>query len=307
MIYTLTLNPALDYLVTLPALVPGTTNQCLTEAAHWGGKGVNVSIVLAALGVPSVVMGFLGGFTGHAIRRGLKTMGLRTDFIELEDRLTRINIKIRGQDGQVTEIKGSGPAIDPDSVKLLKRRLSLIGEGDALVFAGNVPEPLGDDFYLGLMADLAARGAEVVLDAAGEPLAKALAERPALVKLNLSQLAAICGAPAQSDQEAAAAARAVLALGAQSVLVPMAARGAILAESGGRVLKATAAQGAALDPSGAGDALLAGFLAGQAKGLSAAESLRLGSAAGSATAFSAKLAEGPAIEALRPQVVVSEI
>ena len=325
MIHTLTLNPAVDYLVELPSLSEGAVNRCLSEEARWGGKGINVSLVLAALGVPSVIMGVLGGFTGHAVRRGLKTMGLRTDFIELEGRLTRINIKI-AVGGSRTEIHGSGPAIDPEAVKELGRKLDRLGEGDLLVLAGQPPSPLEDDFYAGLIERLSSRGAAAVLSAVGGALEAALEKKPALVKTNLASLSELSGrnlqtAPLEAssasgadspsreralDLIAAKEAAALQAKGAGEALVSLGPRGALLA-TGGKVFKASPPKGRPVDAYGAGDSLLAGFLAGQARKLDKMESLRLGAAAATATAFSASLADRPAIEALMSGVEVSEI
>jgi 1-phosphofructokinase len=252
-------------------------------------------------------MGFLGGFTGHAVRRGLKTAGLRTDLIELEGGLTRVNIRL-SEGGRLTEIHGSGPDIDPGAEAALRRRLALLGEGDLLVMAGHVPRPLADDYYLSVMRELAGRGVAFALGAAGEALAAALTGRPELVKANLRELARLTGtAPAEGPpeaREAAALARRLQAKGARNVLVPLGAGGALLALEGGPVLRATAAVGTIQDLSGAGDSLLAGYLAGRARALGPVESLKLASAAGSATAFSVSLADGPAVLAIVDQIEV---
>jgi 1-phosphofructokinase len=307
MIHTLTLNPAVDYLVALPDLKDGAVNRSLSEEARWGGKGINVSIVLNSLGVPSVIMGLLGGFTGHAIRRGLKEMGLRTDFTELEGRLTRINVKISVQ-GRHTEIHGAGPLVSPEAEKDLWRRLDRLGQGDALVISGQPPPPLGDDFYASIVEKLSKRGAETILDFGGPPLELALRERPSLVKANLEILSDLAPSslPGSGDLAAAAAARNLIARGAGQLLVSLGAGGALLVGPG-KILKASPPKGEVIDSYGAGDSLLAGFLAGRLKGLGDYEALRLGAAAGAATAFSPSLAQGPQIEKLHGQVEVAEL
>jgi 1-phosphofructokinase len=309
MIHTLTLNPAVDYLVALPDLQEGAVNRSLSEEARWGGKGINVSIVLSSLGVPSVIMGLLGGFTGHAIRRGLKEMGLRTDFAELMGGLTRINVKISVR-GRHTEIHGAGPLVSPEAEKDLWRRLERLGQGDALVISGPPPQPLGDGFYARVVEKLSKRGAETILDFGGPPLELALRERPSLVKANLEILSELApsslGGSGDLAAAAAAEARKLMARGAGELLVSLGPDGALLVGPG-KILKASPPPGAAIDPYGAGDSLLAGFLAGRHKGLGDREALRLGAAAGAATAFSPSLAEGPHIERLAGQVEVAEL
>ena len=308
MIYTLTLNPAVDYLVTLPELAVGAVNRCQSEAARWGGKGINVSIILSALGVPSVIMGVLGGFTGHAIRRGLKIMGMRTDFVELAEGFTRINIKISAGSGH-TEIHGCGPVMGAEAIKELRRRLDRVGGGDELVLAGQPESPLAEDFYAGALTNLAGRGTKVILDAAGRALELALPLKPNLVKTNLEALSGLIGADLrpEDDLSVAEAAKALIMRGAENVLVSLGARGALLAAEDGRVLKASPPPGQLKDSYGAGDSLLAGFLAGRARGLYKTEALGLAAAAGAATAFTTGLADGPDIEALTDLVEIAEI
>jgi 1-phosphofructokinase len=308
-IYTLTLNPAIDYLVTVPRLVPGETNRCLAESAQWGGRGINVSVVLRNLRVPSVAMGLLAGFTGGAVRRGLKLTGLRTDFTELEAGLTRVNLKIADRDGGLwTEINGAGPPVDAKAAEALMRRLSaLVGQDDTLVMAGNIPPSMGQDFYARIMRALSGRGARFVVDASGPALALAIAERPMLVKTNLDRLAELLGAEAGTDGRIAAQARAVLGMGARSVLISLAGRGAMLVGEGAAALKAAPPAGQVVNHSGAGDALLAGFLAGLHGGQGPAGCLRLAAAAGGAAAFSATLPEAPEIEALLDRIGVAEL
>ncbi|MDR2300637.1 MAG: 1-phosphofructokinase [Deltaproteobacteria bacterium] len=296
MIYTLTLNPALDYLVNLESLTPGSTNRSLGETIIWGGKGINVSRVLFNLGFDSVTLGFIAGFTGEALKKGLLALGLRTDFIELEEGLTRINVKVKAK--EETEINGSGPLVSGEAVLALMAKVALLNKGDILVMAGNVPPNVGQDIYERLLVSLAGHGVKVVIDTSGPALKRVLRHHPTLVKPNVNELNEICERDARTDGQIVENAKKLQEMGARDVLVSMAGAGALLVLSGGQTHRVKSPKGEVKNSAGAGDSLLAGFLAGLTWGLPHEEALALGASAGSATAFSPGLATREAIESL---------
>ncbi|MDR1677739.1 MAG: 1-phosphofructokinase [Deltaproteobacteria bacterium] len=296
MFYTLTLNPALDYLVNLETLTLGATNRSLGEQVFWGGKGINVSRVMKNLGLDNVALGFIAGFTGQALKNGLESIGIRTDFIELEDGLTRINVKVKAK--EETEINGSGPVVNQKSIQALMSKVAKIASGDTIVMAGNIPPNVGQDIYDHLLFSLAGSGVRVVIDTSGPALKQVLKHHPYLVKPNLAELNEICGYQAQTDEEIVENAKKFQTLGAQNVLVSMAAQGALLVEANGQTYRVKSPVGQVQNSAGAGDSLVAGFLAGQNWKLSPEETLALGAAAGSATAFSPTLATADEIKAV---------
>ena len=294
MIYTLTLNPALDYIVYPRSLTPGKTNRSAGEKLYFGGKGINVSTVLAELGVKSVALGFVGGFTGEALDNAVKKRGITTDFVRLKDGMTRINIKLKGDDE--TEINAAGPTVLPDEMNALFVKLDRLHAGDTLVLAGSVPGSLSGNLYAEILARLAGRGIRFVVDAAGKLLTNTLPYRPFLIKPNRDELEEIAGRPLASDSELAAAAETLRKAGAVNVLVSLGGDGAMLVDESGNVHRQTAPSGKAVNTVGAGDSMVAGFLAGLENGYNAA--LTLAVAAGNATAFSDDLATGDQIAAL---------
>ena len=297
MIYTVTFNPAIDYVVRMEGpFVPGRVNRAAGEDYQFGGKGINVSAVLAELGCESVALGFVAGATGDWLERGLAAAGLRTDLIRLPEGMTRINVKIRAD--CESEMNGLGPAITPAALARLEAKLDALGPGDVLVLAGSIPASLPQDSYRRILARLAGRGVEAAVDAAGPLLTGALEHRPFLIKPNHHELAEIAGRPLDSDADIADAARALQAAGARNVLVSMAGDGALLVDELGEVHRALCPQGTVVNSVGAGDSMLAGFLAGWLRTGDYGAALRLGVACGSATAFSLGLAGRRQIEAL---------
>ncbi|MDR0621998.1 MAG: 1-phosphofructokinase [Deltaproteobacteria bacterium] len=288
MIYTLTLNPALDYLVNLDDLTPGATNRSREETIIWGGKGINVSRVLKNLGFESVALGFIAGFTGQALANGLRTLGIRTEFIELDKGLTRINVKVKAK--EETEINGTGPTVSPKAIDILLARVAALNKGDTLVMAGNIPPNVGQDIYERLLIALTGHGIMVVVDTSGPALKRVLKHQPTLVKPNLAELNEICGREAQTDLEITDNAKRLQDFGAQNVLVSMAAQGALLVQANGQTHRVESLSGPVKNSAGAGDSLVAGYLAGLMMELPPSLALALGAAAGSATAFSTGLA-----------------
>lgn len=296
MIYTVTFNPALDYVVRLPAFEPGAVNRTESEDIQLGGKGINVSCVLGQLGFKSVALGFVAGFTGEAVEAGLARRGVSADFIRLPEGLTRINVKIKAS--VETEINGRGPAIPAGALEELFRKLERLAAGDVLVLAGSIPASLPSDIYQRILARLAPKGVLCAVDATGELLVKVLPYRPFLIKPNNHELGEIFGRTLSTDEEIVECARLLQQKGARNVLVSMAGDGALLLDEGGNVHRLEAFKGKVKNSVGAGDSMVAGFVAGWLEKGDYAWALRLGSACGSATAFSDTLATRTEIESL---------
>lgn len=301
MIYTVTFNPAIDYVVRLDKpLQPGAVNRAAGEDCVLGGKGINVSGVLAQLGCQSVALGFVAGETGAWLERGLAAQGLHTDFIHLSDGMTRINVKIKG--GQETELNGAGPAIPPQAMQALAEKLDALQPQDVLVLAGSIPASLPADTYEKILARLQGHGVRTVVDAAGTLLARVLPYAPFLIKPNHHELAELAGHTLHGDEEITQAARELQQRGARNVLVSMAGDGALLLDETGAVHRIGTPHGTVINSVGAGDSMLAGFLAGYLQSGSYAVALRLGTACGSATAFSLGLASRSDIDRLLQQL-----
>lgn len=296
MIYTVTFNPALDYVVRLPAFEPGAVNRTESEDIQLGGKGINVSCVLGQLGVQSVALGFVAGFTGEAVEAGLARRGVNADFIRLPEGLTRINVKIKAS--VETEINGQGPAIPAEALEELFQKLDRLAAGDVLVLAGSIPASLPSDIYQRILERLAPKGVLCAVDATGELLVKVLPYKPFLIKPNNHELGEIFGRTLSTDEEIVECARLLQQKGARNVLVSMAGDGALLLDEGGNVHRLEAFKGKVKNSVGAGDSMVAGFVAGWLEKGDYAWALRLGSACGSATAFSDTLATRTEIESL---------
>ncbi len=292
MIYTLTCNPAWDYAVYTEDMTLGETNRSCRETLRFGGKGINVSAVLTALGVENTALGFVAGFMGEALEAAVRAAGIRTDFIHLPTGQTRINVKLK--DAQETEINAQGPAIPADCVERLFSQLDVLGEDDVLVLAGSVPRSLPTDFYQQIMARLCPRGVRFAVDATGELLLDTLRYRPLVIKPNRRELEELVGASLTDDEAIRAAATDLQARGAQYVLVSLGGDGAMLFDTEGQLHRVAAHAITVVDTVGAGDSMLAGFLAGLPQG--AAYALALGNAAGAATAASDTLATAVQIQ-----------
>ena len=283
MIYTVTFNPSLDYVVALRELRLGEVNRAEQEVLNPGGKGINVSVVLSNLGVCNTALGFLAGFTGRELERRLRTFGCRTDFISLPEGLTRINVKLKAE--CESEINGLGPDIPPDALSQLYEKLDALGPGDALVLAGSIPATLPSDVYEQIMARLSGRGVDITVDATNDLLRKVLRYRPFLIKPNNHELSELFGIPLETDEEIIRHARRLQELGARTVLVSLAARGAILLTETGEVYQSLPPDGTVRNSVGAGDSMVAGFLTGYQNTSDYQKALTLGLAAGSASAF----------------------
>jgi len=288
MIYTVTFNPALDNVVKVDHFTLGTVNRTEQESIFYGGKGLNVSAVLAALGYGNTALGFVAGFTGQEIERGVKSLGFRSDFIRVENGMSRINVKLKSQ--EETEINGMGPEITDKDVKLLFEKLDCLKKWDILVLSGSIPKSINDDIYERIMEQLTGRGVRIVVDATKDLLINVLPYHPFLIKPNNHELGEMFGVTLQNEEDIIAYGRRLQEKGAQNVLVSMAGDGAILITDEPKVYRMGVPKGTVRNSVGAGDSMVAGFIAGYLENENYDHALRLGSAAGSASAFSEGLA-----------------
>lgn len=294
MIYTLTFNPAIDYVMWIDELNLGKTNRSRAEEIQFGGKGINVSTILANLGLDTEALGFIAGFTGEALDRAVAARGIRTDFIRLPHGNTRINVKLKGN--AETEINAQGPEIDDASLALLYEKLEKIQSGDTLVLAGSVPGTLPENIYEDILSRLDGRGIRFVVDATGALLTNVLKYHPFLIKPNRAELEEICARKLSTDADIENAAKELKNRGAVNVLVSLGGDGALLVDEFCRTHRVKALPGKVVNTVGSGDSMVAGFLAGAERDYEYA--LKLGNAAGNATAFSFGLADKKSIMAL---------
>ncbi|GGA49136.1 1-phosphofructokinase [Paenibacillus physcomitrellae] len=302
MIYTVTLNPSIDFIVEVEDFKLSGLNRMTRDLKLPGGKGINVSRVLNRLGTENTAVGFIGGFTGRYVEDCLKAESIRTGFVQVQED-TRINIKLKH--GEETEINGLGPAIREEEALQLLRQLDALNEGDVLVLSGSVPPSLGEDFYDRLIGACQRKGAEFVIDTTGEALRNALKHKPLLIKPNHHELAELFGVTLEDKSEVAAYGRKLLELGARHVLVSMAGDGALLLTDT-ETYEANVPAGRVRNSVGAGDSMIAGFISAWTEGKGLLEAFRTGVAAGSATAFSDDLATGDYIRELRSQVKITK-
>ena len=296
MIFTVTFNPSLDYIVRVDEMRLGTINRTNYEQLLPGGKGINVSIVLGNLGHPSRALGFSAGVTGVALEKLLADASVDADLVHVKEGFTRINAKVKAV--EETELNGQGPRIAPEDVGALFSKLDVLGQDDTLVISGSVPNTLPSDMYEQVMERLAGRGVRIVVDAERDLLTRVLPYRPFLVKPNNHELGDIFGVTLKTRDEVVPYARRMQEIGAQNVLVSMAGEGGVLVAADGQVYQSPAAKGIVVNSVGAGDSCVAGFLAGLMETGSYQTAFRMGLAAGSASAFSDHLATRPEVEDL---------
>ena len=289
MIYTVTFNPSIDYIVRLEQFTPGEINRVNYEQILPGGKGINVSIVLKNLGHDSTALGFLAGFTGVAMQQMLHSFGVTDDFVRLDEGFSRINVKIKAADE--TEINGQGPVITEEAQRALFAKLDRLESGDTLVLAGSIPNTLPDDIYERIMEHLEGRGIRIVVDATKNLLRRVLKYRPFLIKPNNHELGEMFGIELKTDDDIIFHAKKLQEEGATNVLISMAGDGAILLTSEGVFYRSAAPKGTLVNSVGAGDSMVAGFLAGVMESDGDYErAFYMGVATGSASAFSENLA-----------------
>lgn len=301
MIYTVTFNPAIDYVVHADDVQVGAVNRSRQEEVYFGGKGINVSVVLHELGLASKALGFVAGFTGEAIEQGLRADGIETDFIHLEKGFSRINVKIKS--GEETELNGQGPEIPEDKLRQLFDQLEQVQDGDTIILAGSIPASLPADVYEQILRHLSGKQVRAVVDATRDLLVNVLKYKPFLIKPNNFELGEIFGVPLKDDvDEIVCYAGKLQEMGARNVLVSMAGDGAVLLDENGGVHACGVCKGTVKNSVGAGDSMVAGFVAGCETG-DYDYALKLGTATGGATAFSEGLAKKELIAELLQQLM----
>ncbi|MBB6631091.1 1-phosphofructokinase [Clostridium algidicarnis] len=301
MIYTITFNPALDYVVRVDDFNLGRVNRTSYEEIYAGGKGINVSTVLNNLEVESVALGCIAGFTGDEIERRVKSKGVHTDFIKLNNGMSRINVKLKSK--EESEINGKGPYISKEELNELFSKLEAIKEGDFLVLAGSIPDTLPKDIYETIMERLNLKKVKFIVDATGELLLNVLKYKPFLIKPNHHELSDLFNIEIKDDDKIIYYAKKLQEMGAENVLVSRASKGAIFIKSNGEVMKSVAPKGDVKNSVGAGDSMVAGFIAGYLKNKDLEEAFKMGVATGSASAFSEDLAKKDLIEKLLNEIM----
>ncbi len=297
MIYTVTFNPSLDYVVRVKDFKAGQINRTYFEEIQPGGKGINVSVVLKNLGHDSTALGFMAGFTGREIQDELKQFGIGTDFIEVKEGLSRINVKMKSN--EETEINGQGPKITDEDIEALYEKLDQLKEGDLLVISGSVPNTLPGDMYERILSKLEGRGIRIVVDAEKDLLVNVLKYHPFLIKPNNHELGDIYGVTLKNRDEVIPYAKKIQEDGARNVLISMAGEGAVFVSEEGRILTSPAPKGRVVNSVGAGDSMVAGFLSGYMDSRGDAEAaFKTGICTGSASAFKVGLATREEVEAL---------
>ena len=301
MIYTVTFNPSLDYIVSVDDFKLGLTNRTSSELMLPGGKGLNVSMVLGNLGIANTALGFVAGFTGEEIVRRIEEMGVKSDLISIHEGISRINLKLKSIDG--TEINGCGPQISEENVQKLMDKLDVLEKGDVLILAGSIPGSMPDDIYRKIMERLDGRDVMIAVDATKDLLVNVLEYHPFLVKPNNHELGEIFGVELKTREEVVPYAKKMQEMGAVNVLVSMAGEGAVLAAADGSIHAAPAPKGKLVNGVGAGDSMVAGFIAGWMEKKDYTHAFAMGVAAGSASAFSELLATKEEVETVYKQVV----
>ena len=304
MIYTVTFNPSLDYIVSVNNFQLGMTNRTATEMMLPGGKGINVSIVLKNLGLENTALGFVAGFTGDEIQRQVEEIGVNARFIPVDEGISRINLKLQNIEG--TEINGQGPAISREKTQQLFEMLDQLQEGDVLVLAGSIPASMPDDIYRNILKRLDGKGILIAVDATGNLLVNVLEYHPFLVKPNNHELGEIFSVELKDRESVIPYAKKMQEMGATNVLVSMAGEGAVLAAADGKVYLAPAPKGKLVNGVGAGDSMVAGFIAGTETGKSPEDCFRLAVASGSATAYSYGLGEKELIYKLYNKITLKK-
>lgn len=294
MIYTVTFNPSLDYIVSVNDFKVGVINRTTSEQVLAGGKGINVSTVLTNLGIENTALGFIAGFTGAEIERALKAHGCFTDFIKIPEGMSRINLKLRSN--EESEINGQGPVIGENELKQLEEKLNVLTENDILVLAGSIPNTMPDSIYEEILEKLESKKMKVVVDATGDLLVNVLKYHPFLIKPNNHELGEIFGVKLQDKAEIIKYAKELQKMGARNVLISMAGDGAVFVSEDGETYESPAPKGKLVNSVGAGDSMVAGFLTGYLETGDYKKAFKMGISAGSASAFSEELATKPEVQ-----------
>lgn len=302
MIYTVTLNPSIDYIVQVNSLELGAVNRAEKDMKFPGGKGINVSRVLHRLGVENVALGFTGGFTGRFIKDVLQTEGVITNFIQVNED-TRINVKIKGK--EETELNGQGPSVTKEQFEQLMKQIESMQKGDCVVLAGSVPASIPTTFYESIAAFGGEKGIRVVVDASGSALQHVVKNKPFLIKPNHHELGELFGVEISTVEDVLPYGRKLVEQGVEHVIVSMVGDGALLFTAEG-IYEATIPKGVVINSVGAGDSLVAGFVGRYEQTKDIEKAFQYGVATGSATAFSADLCEKEKVEELLSQVIVTK-
>lgn len=305
MIYTVTLNPSIDYVIKLENLNIGHVNRVNSENVYPGGKGINVSRILKTLGHDNIATGFVSNFTGEFIINSLSNLSVKSDFIKLDNGFTRINIKIKSD--EETEINGRGPDINDEKLQELFDKFKELKEGDILILAGSIPSTLNEDIYEKIMEYVKEHNVKVVVDATKNLLLNVLKHKPFLIKPNNHELEEIFNISIQSIEDIIIYGKKLQEMGARNVLVSMGKEGALLITEEKEVFVSNVPKGSVINSVGAGDSMVAGFISGYIESNSYEEALRLGTASGSATAFSSDLAEKNLIDELIKKIKIERI
>lgn len=300
MIYTVTLNPSLDYFLSVEHFSIGKTNRSTEEVYRPGGKGINVSWVLHNLGLESTALGFLAGFTGQEIKRQMESTGITTDFIELPRGMSRLNVKIKQMDA--TEINASGPVLSEENLKQLRQKLAVLKKGDILILSGSLPGSVPTDIYKTLMEEVQGKEIPVIVDAIGDALLKTLPLHPFLIKPNHQELSELFCVELTTREQVVPYAKKLQEQGARNVLVSLGGAGAVLLDQNGMVHESDVPRGKLINAVGAGDSMVAGFLTGYLEKQGMEHAFCMGVAAGSASAFSEGLADRETVEQLYRQI-----
>ncbi|NRT78445.1 1-phosphofructokinase [Clostridium beijerinckii] len=288
MIYTVTFNPALDYVIKVDNFALGQVNRTKREDIYYGGKGLNVSTVLKNLGYESIALGFIAGFTGEAIEKGAETLGFSSDFIKVKNGLSRINVKLKSN--EETEINGQGPKIEKEDINELFKKLEKLTEKDILILSGSIPNTLNEEIYEKIMETLQEKNIRIVVDATKNLLLNVLKYKPFLIKPNNHELGEMFNVLLKDDDDIIYYAKKLQEKGARNVLISMAGDGAILITEDKQILKSKVPKGEVKNSVGAGDSMVAGFIAGYLENNNYEKALKMGIATGSASAFSEELA-----------------
>lgn len=300
MIYTVTLNPSLDYFLSVEHFSIGKTNRSTEEVYRPGGKGINVSWVLHNLGLESTALGFLAGFTGQEIKRQMESTGITTDFIELPRGMSRLNVKIKQMDA--TEINASGPVLSKENLKQLRQKLAVLKKEDILILSGSLPGSVPTDIYKTLMEEVQGKEIPVIVDAIGDALLKTLPLHPFLIKPNHQELSELFCVELTTREQVVPYAKKLQEQGAGNVLVSLGGAGAVLLDQNGMVHESDVPRGKLINAVGAGDSMVAGFLTGYLEKQDMEHAFCMGVAAGSASAFSEGLADRETVEQLYRQI-----
>ena len=305
MIYTVTLNPSIDYVIKVDKLTTGNINRVNEEHVYPGGKGINVTRILKSLDNDNIALGFVSGFTGDYIINSLQELNLKSDFIKVKEGFTRINVKVKSE--EETEINGQGPKISEEELNQFYKVIDKLVDGDILILSGSIPSCLDERLYESIMKKVEDRDIKVIVDATKNLLLNVLKYKPFLIKPNNNELAEMFNVELNSTEDIVFYARKLKEMGAQNVLISMGKDGALLVTENDEVFASSVAKGEVINSVGAGDSMVAGFIAGYLKSNSYEEALRLGAASGGATAFSSDLATREFIDKLVDEIKIEKI